>query len=110
MLGIEWLDGGTLTIIVGALGSIAGAIGGVIRWSHRQIVGLVEWGKPLAEGVINEHRELIVTLKEKQVETTEHIGAIRVRVDGIDSRLNQHGEKLTRIEEQTCSRSPMELR
>lgn len=107
MLGIEWLDGGTLTVIVGALGSIAGAIGAVVKWSHKQFVGLISWGKPLAEGVVQEHRQLIQTLSSKQVETTEHIGAIRGRVDSINETLNVHTGKLKRIEDHTCPTGPI---
>ena len=101
-MDIQDISGETWAVILGAIASIGGVVAGFIKWAHSQFVGFIGWGKPLVENVIDGHVDFLNTVKEKQVETADHINEINGHLKTVQTTLGQHGEKLTRIEQHTC--------
>lgn len=101
-MGIQDISSETWAVILGAIATIGGGVAGFVRWAHSQFVRFVGWGKPLVENVIDGHVDFLNTVKEKQVETTDHINEINSHLRTVQTTLGEHGEKLTRIEQHTC--------
>jgi hypothetical protein len=93
------VSGEQWAIIATGLGAVSAALWKVIGWIQTKGTQLVVWAKPHIEGLINDQRDLITTLKETQASGAEHLKSI-------DGRLTTHTEILSKIDKQTCLKTP----
>jgi hypothetical protein len=99
MMEFGSVSGEQWAIIATGLGAVSAALWKFISWLQLKGTQLIVWAKPHVEGLVYEQRDLLKVLKETQESGAEHLKSI-------DGRLTAHTEILTKIDKQTCQKTP----
>ena len=95
MIDLSNIDGQTWGIICTICAAVGSGLWKFASWVRGNGRSFIEWAKPQIEGVVNEHRELVATLRTTQTGLVTDVGHIKQTVTG-------HTEQLTRIEGKVC--------